>query len=99
MTDKAVLLALIAASSALYGFVIAYYAFARSNQSQERWQHQYSRQHWGWLKSDREIIRAIQPIRVRRIWLNRFLIIASYLFLATTLASVAFVVFAFPYAD
>ncbi len=81
---------LLTASSALYGFVIAYYAFARLRQGQEEWQikTQARREKWTF----REGAKAQQRVRFRRLWLNTFTLASSFVYFITALGLFFFLV-------
>jgi hypothetical protein len=76
--DVDIVLSVLGSASTLYGFSIAYYAFARSLQDQER------ERQWRRLREDtskvREVNGAVLEIEVRRAWLGRFLIGSSLVF-------------------
>ncbi len=92
MAEIDVVLAVMASTTTLYGFSIAYYAFARSLQHEEEvrvWDSERSPQVW----TTREETRAhLQGIWKRRLRLNAFLIVATFVFAISLLLIVPYTV-------
>ncbi len=80
----------IAAGAALYGFVIAYYAFARSLLNQIQWQMEYRAREWD-VVSGPDPVEAFQANFQFRVALHRFLLVATLAFFLSMVANTNFV--------
>ncbi len=81
--------AMLAASAALYGFVVAYYIFARLLQGQERWQEEYRWRTWESVSTEHYRV-TIRKLAARAAMLNLFLIGASVGFLVVSIGVIAY---------
>jgi hypothetical protein len=77
---------IVAAASALYGFVMAYYIFARSlSRQEERWVREDSRTNPPWIAPEELDRRWLFPIGFRRLALNLLLIATTVSFVPSVL--------------
>lgn len=83
-------LGLIAAGAALYGFVIAYYAFARSLLNQIQWQIEYRVREWN-VVSGPDPVEAFHAELRFRVGLHRFLLAATLAFFFSLVFNINFV--------
>ncbi len=81
---------LIAAGAALYGFVIAYYAFARSLLNQIQWQMEYRAREWV-VVSGPDPVEAFRSNFRFRVGLHRFLLVETLAFFFSLNFNIAFV--------
>ncbi len=81
---------LIAAGAALYGFVIAYYAFARSLLNQIQWQMEYRAREWE-VVSGPDSVEAFRSNFRFRVGLHLFLFVATIAFFLSMVANVNFI--------
>lgn len=82
-------LGLLASGSALYGFVIAYYAFARGLLNEIQWQIEYRARQWD-VVAGPDPVKALQDnFRFRRL-LHAFLLVATVFFTFSMVSNVIF---------
>src|SRR2546425_8571569 len=68
---------ILGSASALYGFTVAYYVFARGLQDQERARLWQDHREWQKPPTEDEVKRAVRKVELRRAALNVFLIIST----------------------
>lgn len=90
MTDVDLAGLMVAAAASLYGFVVAYYIFARLLQSQERFQAHYELNTWKTLKQEGFDEKA-KSFNQRAIWLDFFLIPCTAFFVVSLTFNVGFI--------
>ncbi len=86
MATSDVAFGLLSAAAVLYGFVIAYYAFARAMQDQQEWRYQDARSRRTKRMDRQAFDDAVWSINFRRVLLDGFLLLTS-LFVLLSVAS------------